>query len=177
MKRNSLFYWLSFFSSLVFVCSVTSCSSTNGIDDYFTFNLQKSHDATADNSLFSRQPVIIPIAISIDSSDLAINGTNLQLVKSVKLNLLRLVSGEGSYPFSKIDTAMFSVQADSIGSQVLAMYSGMNDNVTYTNADFAQFLKGKNATYILSISTSNLPSVPFSFTVSTTNVLTAQPLQ
>jgi hypothetical protein len=163
--------------SLVIVCSLISCSSSNGIDDYFTFNLQASHDVAADNSLFARQPVIIPVSISIDSSELVKNGTTMELVKSVKLSSLKLVSGSVSYPFSKIDTLTFSVQADSIGLEVLARYSGMSDNVSYTNADFARYLKGRNARFIISMTTANPPSGQFSFTVSTINVVTARPQQ
>jgi len=177
MKENFPLHWLSFIPSLIFLCSIISCSSSNGIDDYFTFNLQASHSVTADNSLFAHQPVILPIAISIDSSDLATNGTTLDLVKSIKLNSLKLISGDASYPFSKIDTLTFSVQADSFGSQILATYSGMNDNVIYTQADYAQYLKGRNATFMISMSTLNPPKVPLPLTVNITNVLTARPKQ
>ncbi|MFI5264843.1 MAG: hypothetical protein ACHQM6_10035 [Candidatus Kapaibacterium sp.] len=165
------------FLPVITLCSLISCSSSSGIDNYFTFNERASHDVALDNALFQRQPVTVPISISIDSAEYAKNGTTLSLVKSIKLNSLKLVSGDGSYPFSKIDTLTFSVQADSIGSQVLATYSGSADNVTYTNADFAQFLKGRNATFMLSMSTANPPPGQFSFTVSTTNVLTAGPQQ
>jgi hypothetical protein len=159
------------------LCSFISCSSSSGIDDYFTFNEQVIHDIALDNTLFQHQPVTVPISILIDSAALAKNGTTLDLVKSIKLNLLKLVSKNGSYPFSKIDTATFSIQADSIGSKILATYSGTSDNVFYTNADFVQYLKGKNATFMLSMSTSNSLSGQFPFTVTTTNVLTARPQQ
>lgn len=177
MKETLHSRWLVFLPCLFFLFGFLSCSSSNGIDDYFTFNLQIAQDISLDNSLFGHQPVTIPISILIDSSDLAKNGTTMELVKSVKLSSLKLVSGSVSYPFSKIDTLIFSVQADSIGLEVLARYSGMSDNVSYTNADFARYLKGRNATFIISMSTANPPTGQFSFTVSTINVLTARPKQ
>jgi len=177
MNETPHFFRLRFLPSLFFLCSFISCSSSNGIDDYFTFNEQASHGVALDNLVFQNQPVRVPISISIDSAEYAKNGTTLDLVKSIKLNSLILHSDDGSYPFSKIDTLTFSVQADSVGSQVLATYSGAADNVTYTNADFAGYLKGRNATFMISMSTANPPSGQFSFTVSTTDVLTARPQQ
>ena len=162
---------------LLLVLTFSSCNTSNGIDDYFTFNLSASHSLTADNLLFQSEPVRIPISISVDSTNLGKNGTEMQLVKSVKLNSLKLVSLLSGYSFSKIDTAIFSVQADSLGSQIVATYSGANDSVYYTNIDFVTFVKGRNATFVLSMSSKTPPSTPLNFTVATTNVLTARPLQ
>ncbi len=174
MKKN---FKSPLLPAIVLLFALSSCSSSSGIDDYFTFNLSSAHGVSLENGLFQNQPVIVPIAISIDSTSLATNGTDMFLVKSLKLNLLRLVSEEPSFPFTNIDSLIFSVQADSIGLEVLATYNGASDSLYYSNADFVQYWKAKNSTYRLTMYSSKPPSVPFSFTVSTTAVLTARPLQ
>src|SRR5437879_4114620 len=74
-----------------------SCSTSEGIDDYFTFNLEKSSsfDFVSDSSGSGLS--IHTMKITVDSADLASNGTSESLIKSIKLTRFQITSNASDF--------------------------------------------------------------------------------
>ncbi len=166
---------LFFLPSLLVCTTLISCSSTNGIDDYFTFNLEKSFTfSLSQNSSWavrnSRE------SFGIDSADFAQNGTSLDLIKSIKLTKLTFTPDLPAFPISNfVDSLSLSANNDSLSTtQLLANYYGSNDSLYLSYADVANFLK--NGDLKLKYMYHNTPQ-DLSYTAHYTLVLTASPKQ
>ena len=124
----------------------------------------------------SIQGLVYPAAIGIDSADCAKNGTLISLIKSVELTRLVLSTNFSAYPpASVIDSFILSaIDSTEQNTQLLASYSGSNDSVSLTNADFVSYLK--NNLLKLRFRFHNVPQ-GFSYTGNYTLVITARPIQ
>jgi len=165
------------FLSLVILCwSFLSCSSTDGIDNYFTFNLEKNQfiiNVTPTTAIGEEFVVTVPTML--DSVDLAKNGTSLSLLQSVKLTKLVLTSGDASFPMTSFDTVRLAAIADSLTAQLLALYSGASDAVSLTNADFAAYVKKTSSKFSIAFKLNKAPTQPVSITGEYTLVFSAKP--
>jgi hypothetical protein len=171
-------HFLFFLPGLIFLCGLLSCSSSNGIDDYFTFNLRK--EPVLSINPFIQVGVIenSSYPLLIDSADMAKNGTSFSLVKSAKLTKLSLRPWDTLYSMSEIDTIILSVSADSLPDMLVAIFSGASDSISLTNADIAPYIKKPSsclflARYQINKDPKDLEGIILDYTV----VLTAQPLQ
>src|SRR5689334_3768603 len=101
------------FLAIVLLFSCISCNTASQIDDYFTFNLQKSQNLPVPPETPVGQDTNIPsIPVGIDSSDLTTNGASLSLVKSAKLTKLVFTPSDSSYPMTSFDTITLSISTD-----------------------------------------------------------------
>ena len=155
--------------------SISGCSSSAGIDDFFTFNLNKNITLTAGNAPIW-PPVTIPIMISADSADLAAQGTSLNLVKSVKLTKLSFTSSDVNWPFWKVDTLVIFA-TDSAGTQMVANYIGAVDSLYLSNADIARFIKNPKANFRATFGYRKAPTSAVTYTGQYTLVFTSELLQ
>jgi hypothetical protein len=157
------------------LCLLSSCSSSEGIDNYFTFNLNKNFSITAPAGSAVWPPVSMPVTLLIDSTDLASNGTSLALIKSVELTKLTFTSSSASFPFTDVDTLALSA-SDSAGTQLIANFNGAIDSMYLSNADIARFMKNPKANFSATIGYKKVPPEATTFTANYTLVLTAKPL-
>ncbi|MDP4220305.1 MAG: hypothetical protein Q8916_00905 [Bacteroidota bacterium] len=176
MKGFTSLFRLRYLPVLLFCTSLLSCSDTNSIDDYFTFNLQKSFGLNASAGSTVWPPMTVTVPVSIDSSDLARNGTTSSLVRTVKLTRLVFASTDVAYPFSNIDTLILTA-SDSSGTQLVATYSGAVDSMGLTNADIASYLKNPKATFSATFGYQKPPPAAVTFNANYTLVVTARPQQ
>jgi hypothetical protein len=172
--------WSYFLGVLALAASgmFISCSSSSGVDDYYTFNLSKSSNFSVTPALPLHQDISAPITITIDSSDLITSTTlrtTIPMIRSAKLT--RLVFSNGAYPMSNFDTVSFIVSADSLNDQLLASYSSATDSVHYSNADFAAYLKKASLQYRIVFQANKAPAQPETISANAVLVLTAAPLQ
>ena len=173
MTRRSPLHQLKFLPVIFVFFLFTSCSSSSGIDDYFTFNVEKSltFDLSEDTGTVSQ----LYIRILADSADFAANGTTSALIKSVKLTRFVLTSNLSAFPPSSVIDSLSINAVDSLDgtAHTLAFYFGANDSTYLTHADFASFFNSGisrlNANY-------HNPPQGFSYTVNYTLVFTARPL-
>jgi len=176
MKGITSLFRLRYLSALLFCTSLLSCSNTNGIDDYFTFNLQKTFGLAASAGSTEWPPMTVAVPIALDSAELAANQTTSSLVKSVKLTRLVFSSTDVAYPFSNIDTLVLTV-TDSSGTQLLATYSGAVDSMGLTDADIASYLKNPKSTFSATFGYRKPPPAAVTFNANYTFVVTARPQQ
>ena len=165
---------------VLIVCSFISCSTSSGIDDYYTFNVGKSQGFTVPPQVPVGQDVSAPFVITIDSADLVTSTTlrtTIPLMKSVKLTKLSFTSSDASYPMTSFDTIKLVVSCDSLEDQLLATYIGANDAVTLTNADFAAYLKQQSCHYKITFRANKAPAQPVNITATDELVFTAKPQQ
>jgi hypothetical protein len=168
MMRKPQFYRL-FVPVMIFVCS--SCSSSGGIDDYFTFNIPKTFtiDLAEGNGNKS-----IEIPIVLDSADLAKNGTSSSLVKSIELTRLELTPNQSASPANSVIDSLSIKAVDSSETSIksLAEYFGANDSLFYANSDYSYYFgKGK---YKIAVDFHNAPK-DLSYTATYILVVTARP--
>ncbi len=169
-----------FFIPIASFCSFIACSSSSGIDDYFTINVQKSQNFPAPSQSSIGQWTTISLTITIDSSDLVANSTlstTIPLTKSVKLNKFTLSSSDPTYAITSFDTVKLVVLCDSLADQLLATYTGANDSVSLTNADFAAYVKESSCRYTLIYRANASPSHTMNITAAEVFVFTANPKQ
>lgn len=174
MKKTLHSPWFGFLPVMLLFCSFISCSSTEGIDNYFTFNLDKSFTVAAPAGSAVWPAITLSVPVGFDSTDLAKNGTSLSLVKSVKLTKLIFTSSDASIPFSNVDTFTLSI-ADNEGSQLLADYSGAKDSMYLSNADFAKYITNKITEFKASVGYQKVPATTVTYTGNYTLVFTAKP--
>src|SRR5438309_1201819 len=77
-----MFFCIFFFSA---------CSSSEGVDNYFTFNLEKTFSFSLTPGSAEEDGYNFAFT---DSTDLASNGTSIDLIKSVKLTKLTFTSNQ-----------------------------------------------------------------------------------
>lgn len=166
-----------FLPSLLILSTLLSCSSTNGIDDYFTFNTTPGTAFV----VFSNDPVgqIQSTIASIppDSSNLAKQGTTRELTKSLELTKLSFKFSDASYSLSDFDSISISVSADSLPDLQLAYYSGATGMVSLANADFALYTKKTSSHFSIAFKINKDPSTDEPVLLNFTFVYTARPLQ
>ena len=180
MKETPQFLRLWLMPILFFCCGIVSCSSTNGIDDYFTFNLNKSESIKVPPQIPVGQEVSGPFVVKIDSTDLITNTTlqtSLALTKSVKLTKLVFSTGESSYPMTSFDTVKLTVAADSLTDMLLATYSGSADMISLTDADFAEYIKKPSVHYTITSKANKAPAQTVNIAANYTLVFTSKPIQ
>ena len=160
---------------VVLLCSINSCSSSSGIDDYFTFNRKTSDVFLVANDAQIGKDDSDFILLPPDSSSLASNGTSLSLIQSVKLSRLALKDADTGYSISNVDTVQFRIAADSLPDLILATYSKVADSVFLTNADFAEYYKKSSVHFNIWFRVQKVP-VAFDFVLfDFTLVYTARP--
>ncbi len=165
---------------VMLLCSFISCSSSSGIDDFYTFNVMKTQSLPITPQVSVEQDITIPFQMPIDSADLITSSTlstNLSLIKSVKLTKLAFSSSDQSYPMASFDTLRLFVSADSLADELLAAYSGSADSVFLTNADFANYLKKPSVHYSVTFRANKAPAQSTTFTATTNLVFSAAPIQ
>jgi hypothetical protein len=169
-----------FFVPIVSLCSFIACSSSSGIDDYYTFNVVKSQVIPVPAQVPVEQNVSGPFLITFDSTDLVTSKTletTIPLTKSVKMNKLAFSSSDPSYPMTSFDTVMLVISADSLADQLLATYSGSADSVYLTNADIAAYVKKPSSHYTVTFRANTAPAKTENIAASCTFVFTALPVQ
>jgi hypothetical protein len=173
-------YFSRLFLSVLLVCSLISCSSSSGVDDYYTFNVVKSQNIPVTPQIPVGQDVSVPFPISVDSTDFITSPTlrtSLALIKSVKLTKLAFTPSDASYPMTSFDTVRLFVSADSLADQTLATYFGFADSLSLTDADFAAYMKKPSSHYTVTFRANKAPAQAIAIAAAYTLVFTATPLQ
>jgi hypothetical protein len=171
MIRKSPLRWLLFLPALTLFAS---CSSTDGIDDYFTFNIERSSAFIVDSQTQVGQDNSYVTSFVLDSVDFAKNGTSLSLIKSVKLTKVSFVSDKSNL-LSNLDSIWIGITADSLAEIPVAGYNVANDSVLYNSIDFGQYIKSPSVKWNVHFRANKAPSdfqgVAFTYTL----VFTAKP--
>lgn len=143
MKKTPHSLKLGFLPIMLLFCSFLSCSSTEGIDSYFTFNTEKQDVFFVDSQSSIGVDNIFLALPPPDSADFAKNGTTHELVKSVKLTKLdfNFKSFGPSFSFADLDSIALLITADSLPDLLIATYSKAENSTSLTNADFAAYFK------------------------------------
>lgn len=167
MKKTPHSPWFGFLSVILF-CSFISCSSTEGIDSYFTFNTVETSAFIVD----SQTPVGLPDSYAasfiLDSTVLAKNGTSASLIQSVKLTKITFKSDDANL-ISALDSVWISIAAESLPDMLIANYSVAKDSAGYSNADFAAYMKKPlphwNVHFIANKAPATTQTVSFTYTL------------
>jgi hypothetical protein len=171
-----------FFSPLIllfFASFFISCSTVNNVvQNLLTFSITKTAPAIP---IPPQTPVGILFALpgvplAIDSADLAKNKTSLSLVKTLKLTDWTIAIDTPTYSRTNIDSMSISVGLDSLHTTLLGTYSGPNDKITLTNADFAADAKNSNDKFFLTFKLKKDPQNTVHLLTSYTLTFTADPL-
>jgi hypothetical protein len=168
------------FLPILSLFSFLSCSSSSGIDDYYTFNVVKSQAISVPSQVPVGQDVSGPFLITIDSTELVTSSTlrtTIPLTKSVKLNKLSFSSSDPSFPVTSFDTLRLIVSADSLADELLATYIGAADSVYLTNADFANYLKKSSSHFTITFRANKAPAQTANINANYTLVFSAKPQQ
>ncbi len=169
--KNSLFLVIIALSVGAFACK------TLGIDDSFTFNLDKNFSFPVPKEIpVGVDAPEIPLPLAIDSADLAKNKTGVNFIKSVKLTKLDIVSTDPTYPLSSFDTMVISVRTSTLPKLVLAYYSHSQDKIILTNADFVDYAKSSDNSFLITARANKAPADSVLFNGTTTISITASPL-
>ncbi|HYM20001.1 MAG TPA: hypothetical protein VEW28_03245 [Candidatus Kapabacteria bacterium] len=157
-------------------CLFLAACSTLGIDNFFTFNLNKSFSFPVPPQTPVGQLLTSPgIPLSLDSA-LAANNTALKYLKAVKLTKLAFTSDNAAYPVSSFDTMIISVKTDSLPLLWLGSYSRSVDATVLSNNDFAAYVKSSRDSFIIAFKANKAPATLTNFTANFTLALTANPL-
>ena len=165
------------FASLL-ALSVASCNQVNNIiDDFFTFNVVKTIQtplpaATPTGILFPA----IPIPVPLDSATLATNKTNLSKVKTCKLTGLNITFSDPAYTITNFDSLYVNIIGDALPEINLATYGSSKTTMTYSQSDFAAYIKGKNPQFKVGFKCNKAPKTDVQMNSAITLTLTAQPL-
>jgi len=178
MMQTSPLRWLQFLPVLFFFI-FSSCSTSTGIDDFYTFNVAKAGSFSVSPQVVLHQDVTMPFQIVIDSADLITSPTlqtSLANIKSAELTKLTF-STPASFPMTDFDTLRLIASSDSLADLTLATYSGAQDLVYFTDADFGAYVKKPSTHYSIIYRANKAPSQTVNINTSYTLVLTAAPLQ
>jgi hypothetical protein len=156
-----------------------SCKEvTQAIDNLLTFDIDESSDIPI-TPLIPPEGILFPlpgIPIPIDSTTLAQHKTAFHLLKTLKLTKLKFTPNDPTYSMQNIDTLSISVGTDSLSTKLLATYSGSQDKVTLTNADFAAEAKNSNGKFYVVFKVKKSPSHDVDIKTDYTLTFTADPL-
>jgi hypothetical protein len=161
------------------LCSIISCSSSTGIDDFYTINLGKAGSFSVSPQVILHQDVSVPFQIIIDSADLITSPTlqtSFANIKSAELTKLTF-SSIASFPMTNFDTLRLIASNDSLTDLTLATYIGAQDSVYLTHADFGAYLKKPSSHYSIIYNAIKAPTQAVNISASYTVTLTAAPLQ
>jgi hypothetical protein len=165
------------FASLILFFLFFSCKQTQEvIDKLLTFDIDKSVDLPLPTATPAGIYFSLPIPIGLDSADLAKNKTGLHLVKSLRLTKLIFTPDDPSYPMSNVDTLSIAVGVDSLSTVLLATWSGAQNKVALTNADFSSQAKNPNDKFFVTFKLKKAPDHDIHVKTDYTLSITADPL-
>ncbi|MEI8133632.1 MAG: hypothetical protein WCH46_00985 [bacterium] len=165
---------------LILTFFVLGCSSSEGIDNFYSFNAVKSGDFAITTQVATGQDIISPLVIKLDSIDYISGGklrTNLQKLRSLEMTRLEFLPSDAAFALSKFDTIELRVAADSLPDIVIAGYSNSSDQVTTLNTDFSVYFKKPSFSASLRYRLRSAPTKDLRIALHYTLVATGEPLE
>jgi hypothetical protein len=175
MRKTSPLHRLLILPMLFGIFLFSSCSSSDGIDNYFTFNYAPESAFVVFSFSTVGQNNQATSSLAPDSAILNEQGTTRELINSIKLTKLSFEPGEAAYDLSNFDSIAISISADSLPDALLGIYNGTTDSVTLTEVDIAPYLKKASQSFLVNYRINKAPSTTEPIIFNYTLVYTARP--
>lgn len=162
--------------SVIALWSANCETINNAIDDLLTFNVTRSVETPLPASTPTGILIASPgIPVPLDSTTLATNKTSFSKLKTAKLSLLTITFSDPTYTLANFDSLYINIKADSLPEINLATY-GTSKGMTYSQLDFASYIKSKNAVFLIGFKCNTAPKSDINMNSAFTFAFTAQPL-